>query len=97
MRSFSLHAIFAMFFIQTSFGKLLPCSEIMLKVCTKSRDYVGEISPDPLPTPINLTLKFYEIKGVDETHQTVTLSMRIYVEWHDHRLDVNRSKDETQK
>ena len=83
--------------VKTSFGKLLTCPEITQKVCTKSQKYVGEISPDPLPTSINLTLKFYEIKDVDEIQQTVTLSMKVIVEWQDYRLDVNRSKDDTQK
>ena len=97
MRSFVQPTIFIMLMVQISDGKLLPCSKITQKVCTKSEDYVGEISPDPLPTPINLTLKFFEITGVDETKQTVTLSMKTIVEWQDHRLDVNRSKDNTQK
>jgi hypothetical protein len=96
MRYFVEHTIFFMFMAKVSLGKLLPCSKITQKVCTKSQDYVGEISPDPLPTPINITLKFYEIKGVDETEQTVTLSMKTMMEWQDYRLDVNRSKDDTQ-
>ena len=97
MNHFTYHTIFFMFMVKISLGKLLSCSNISQKVCTKSQEYVGEISPDPLPTSINLTLKFYEIKGVDETQQTVTLSMKVIVEWHDYRLDVNRSIDDTQK
>ena len=85
--------------IQSSFGKLLPCNEThnQNQVCTKSQNYVTEISPEPFPTQIKLKLKFYEIIGVDESKQTVTLSIRPYVEWIDQRLDVNRTKDYIEK
>ena len=79
--------------VQNCTGNLLPCTKISQKVCSKTEDYVSVISPDPLPTNINLTLKIFEVMGVDEAEQTMTLSMMAIVEWQDYRLDVNRSKD----
>ena len=77
--------------------KLVPCAAISLKVCTREPDYVTEISPNPLPTNINLKFKFFEVVSVDETKHTVTLSFKTMVDWQDHRLDVNRSSDSIQK
>ena len=76
-----------------SFGELLHCSKVMQEVCSKTDDYVSSISPDPLPTKVNVTLKFFEVIGVDEIAQTVTLSINANLYWNDYRLDVNRSKD----
>ena len=84
-------------FVLTHAEKLVPCAAISLKVCTKEPDYVTEISPNPLPTKIILKLKFFEVVSVDETKHTVTLSFKSIVDWQDHRLDVNRSSDSTQK
>ena len=42
---------------------------------------------------MNVTLKFFEVIGVDEIAQTVTLSINANLYWNDYRLDVNRSKD----
>ena len=85
--------------LQSSIGKILPCNQShnQNQVCSKSQNYVTEISPEPFPTQIKLKLKFYEIIGVDESKQTVTLSIRPYVEWIDPRLDVNRTKDYIEK
>ena len=79
--------------MQICFGKLSPCGKIMQKVCYITEDYKDEINPEPLPSKINITLKMFEVTDVNEKHQTLTMSMRAIVEWQDHRLDVNRSKD----
>ena len=39
------------------------------------------------------TLRIYDVIGVDEEEQTITLSLKAIVEWQDNRLDVNRSKE----
>ena len=85
--------------LQSSLGKILPCNQThnQNQVCSKSQNYVTEISPEPFPSHIKLKLKFYEIISVDESKQTVTLSIRPYVEWIDRRLDVNRTKDYIEK
>ena len=91
---FNLHlAILIGITLKFCVGKLLPCSEVMQEVCTTAENYVSKNIPEPFPTKIDLKLKLYEIIEVDETQQTVTLSMKAMIEWHDGRLDVNRSKD----
>ena len=78
-------------------GKLLPCAEIMHKVCFKSREYFLENNPEPFATKIDLTLKIFDVGEVDEIKQSVTLSMMTNVQWQDFRLDVNKSKDDIEK
>ena len=91
---FNLHlAILIGITLKFCVGKLLPCSEVMQEVCTTAENYVSKNIPEPFPAKIDLKLKLYEIIEVDETQQTVTLSMKAMIEWHDGRLDVNRSKD----
>ena len=91
---FNLHlAILIDITLKFCVGKLLPCSEVMQEVCTTTENYVSKNIPAPFPAKIDLKLKLYEIIEVDETQQTVTLSMKAMIEWHDDRLDVNRSKD----
>ena len=77
--------------------KLLQCAVVMQKVCSKSFDYVEEISPDPLPTKIVMKLKIFDIVNVDESKHTITLSMKVIVDWNDYRLNVNRSIDYIEK
>ena len=84
-------------FVLNHAEKLVPCADILLKVCTKEPDYITEISPNPLPTNITMKIKFFEVVSVDETKHTVTLSFKSIVDWQDHRLDVNRSSDSIQK
>ena len=83
------------FFVHICIGKLLPCTEIMQRVCLKPHVccYESNISPEPLPTKVKLAIKIYEVLAVDEMLETLTLSMRANVEWQDFNLDVNRSKD----
>ena len=38
-------------------------------------------------------MKFFEVIGVDEIAQTVTLSINANLYWNDYRLDVNRSEE----
>ena len=91
---FNLHlAILIGITLKFCVGKLLPCSEVMQEVCTTTENYVSKNIPEPFPAKIDLKLKLYEVIEVDETQQTVTLSMKAMIEWHDNRLDVNRSKD----
>ena len=71
---------------------LLPCNEVMQELC-KTQNYVPSINPDPNPTKINITISNLKVILVDEIHETVTLSMKVNLEWQDHRLSVNRSTD----
>ena len=71
---------------------LLPCDEVMQELC-KTQDYVTTINPEPFPTEVNITIANLEVLLVDEIHETVTLSMKVNLEWQDHRLNVNRSMD----
>ena len=84
-------------FIETSVGKLFQCSEIMHTICAKSPNYTALNNPKPFPTMVNITLKFYEILNVDESKQTMTLSMQALLEWKDHRLHINRSQEYIEK
>ena len=79
--------------VQRSCGQLLPCNAILQKVCSTNQTYATTISPDPLPTKINLCLKIYEVIAIDDDQQTVSLSVKAMADWQDYRLDVNRSKD----
>ena len=79
--------------VQNSEQKLPLCELVTKKVCIKNPDYVVEHEPTPLPNKIDTKIKFFEVIDVDETKHTVTLSMKIIVDWIDQRLDVNRSID----
>ena len=79
--------------VQNSEQKLPLCEDVTKKVCIKNPDYVAEHEPIPLPNKIDTKIKFFEVIDVDETKHTVTLSMKIIVDWIDQRLDVNRSID----
>ena len=73
--------------------KLLPCTEILQKVCSKTQGYVAETVPEPWPNNINLTLKILDVIGIDEAQQTIKLGIYAFVLWQDGRLDLNRSMD----
>ena len=75
---------------------LLPCNEIMQELC-KTQNYVTTINPEPIPTKVNITIVSLEVLFVDEIHETVSLSMKVNLEWQDHRLSVNRSMDYIEK
>ena len=79
--------------VQNSEQKLPLCEVVTKKVCIKNPDYVAELEPIPLPNKIDTKIKFFEVIDVDETKHTVTLSMKIIVDWIDQRFDVNRSID----
>lgn len=80
-------------------GTILPCNKsIESKVCFNLTDeYIPTNSPEPLPTIISTTIKVGEIIGVNEEEQTVTLLLKIILEWNDTKLSVVRSKKEENK
>ena len=90
--SFDILIVFSLL-VQNSEETLLLCEDVTKKVCIKNPDYVAEHEPIPLPNKIDSKIKFFEVIDVDETKHTVTLSMKIIVDWIDPRLDVNRSID----
>ena len=50
-----------------------------------------------MPVNINILLKFYDIIGVNEVDQTITVTLKAVFEWQDHRIDVNRSQKHIDK
>ena len=79
-------------------GDILTCkdsveSKLCLKV-DKIDDYITTKSPEPHPTLINITLTVSDVFDVNENKKTVTLVMKIVLEWFDFRLDVKRSQQE---
>ena len=86
------------FFGWTLAGNLVPCMEsVESKVCFKEQDYVRTVNPQPLPTQINIIISVFDIIDVDEAQQTVTLMLKIVLEWQDYRLDVNRTIEESER
>ena len=79
-------------------GEILPCKKsVESKLCffaDNIHEYVKTISPEPIPTLINITITINDIFEVDEEKKSVTLAMKIILEWFDFRLDVKRSKEE---
>ena len=75
---------------------LLPCNKVIQELCAL-QDYIPTINPDPIPAEVNITLIIQEILNVDETQESVSLSMKSLLEWQDKRLDVNRSKTYIEK
>ena len=45
-----------------------------------------------MPTKVDIMLNVFDIIDVDEAKQSVTLMLKIVLQWQDFRLDVNRSK-----
>ena len=79
-------------------GKILPCNEsVQSKVCFLKEDYVPTKSPSPWPTMIDLIVKVNDINEVNEEEQTVELSLKVTLDWHDSRLSVNQSKEDIDK
>ena len=59
--------------------------------------YIQSVSPKPLPTKVEMSLNIYDIVGVNEVQQSVTLMLRIHLLWHDFQLNVKRSDDDLKK
>ena len=85
--------LFNSWLMATRGEQILPCTEIIQQVCSKTQGYVAETVPEPWPNKINLTLKILDVLGIDEAEQTIKLSIYAFVHWHDMRLDLNRSMD----
>ena len=83
-----------LFSIHVCLSRLLSCKETINAVCSKNETYVSTNFPPPFPTNIKISLKFYDIIGVNEADQTVTV---VIFKWQDHRLDVNRSQEDINK
>ena len=70
----------------------MPCKETKDTVCSKFETYVSSNNPEPTPVNINILLKFYDIIGVNEADQTITVTLKAVFEWQDFRLDINQSQ-----
>ena len=55
------------------------------------------VSPDPLPTRVNMSLNIFDIVGVNEEQQTVTLMLRVRLMWQDFQLNVIRSEEDSKR
>ena len=75
-------------------AKLESCeNSIENEVCYKDIPYLTSINPEPLPNFINVTLNVNDVTDVNEEDQTVTLMLKLILEWNDPRLSVKRSKE----
>ena len=86
-----------LFSIHVCLSKLLPCNETKNVVCSKTEKYVATSTPEPWPKNINIILKFYDIIGVNEADQTITVTLKSVFEWQDFRLDINQSQEHIDK
>ena len=75
----------------------MPCKETKDTVCSRFETYVSANNPEPMPVNINISLKFYDVIGVNEADQTITLTLKAVIEWQDLRIDVNRSQKHIDK
>ncbi len=96
-----LATIFFSCLISLCNAKVLPCKDsVESKLCLMVdtiEEYVTTKSPEPIPTLINITLTINDIFDVDEDKKTITLSMKIILEWFDFKLDVKRSQEEKER
>ena len=80
---------------------IVPCKDsVQSKVCflvDKIEDYVSTNNPEPFPTLVETFLSIIDVIRVDEDRQTVSVLMKMRLHWHDLRLDVNRTKEHTEK
>ena len=80
---------------------IAPCKvSVQSKVCflvDKIEDYVSTNNPEPFPTLVETFLSIIDVIRVDEDRQTVSVLMKMRLSWHDLRLDVNRTKEHTEK
>ena len=70
---------------------------IMKKNSNFSIMYIQSVSPKPLPTKVEMSLNIYDIVGVNEVQQTVTLMLKIILNWQDFLLDVIRSDEDLER
>ena len=55
------------------------------------------VSPNPLPTKVEMSINIYDITEVNEVHQTITLMLRVRLMWQDFRLNVTRSDEDLER
>ena len=55
------------------------------------------VSPKPLPTKVEMSINIYDIIGVNEVQQTVTLMLRVRLMWQDFLLNVTRSDEDLER
>ena len=79
----------------------MPCKQsVESKVCflvDKLEDYVPTQEGVPIPLLLNSTINVNDIIEVDEEMETITLSLKIILEWYDYRLSVNRSQEHEER
>ena len=67
------------------------------KVCSKESEYIPTISPSPLPTKVEVYIKFDDVIEIDTELYTVTLMITLKLRWIDKRLNVHRSDQYKQR
>ena len=55
------------------------------------------VSPKPLLTKVEMSINIYDIVGVNEVQQTVTLMLRVRLMWQDFLLNVTRSDEDLER
>ena len=78
---------------------------IALAVCNQKEEslkksnfsIIQTVSPKPLPTKVEMSLNIYDIVGVNEAQQTVTLMLRVDLMWQDFLLNVTRSDEDLER
>ena len=89
--SLCLLIIFLFDLNQISVGTIMDCIRSPYsKVCFLNSNYIPTNNPKPVPTQIDVILHIDDIIDINEAEQTVTLLMRITLEWIDKRLDVKK-------
>ena len=76
-------------------GNLFHIPFVWLLV-NETREYVPTKNPGPDPTNISIIINIDDILDVNENKKQITLLLRITFEWFDMKLDVKRSKEETE-
>ena len=59
------------------------------KLCKHDRNMVANVPPDPLPVNVTPVLDLKNILRVDTERETVTVFMRIVLQWKDMGISVN--------
>ena len=86
--------------ISSCYGNIHQCNSeenVESNVCTLVHPKHIFDAPIPRPVDIDITISFEDVTELDEEKETVTLSLRITLEWNDTRLSLNRTKEDIDK
>ena len=82
-------------FLSKSYGELISCNNNTHKgnfLCKIDENYDKGRTPRPLPVSLDSKVRIYDISDIDEVEHTITMYLRLYVNWPDTRLSyINES------